>query len=71
MSASQRQARPEHEAPVAEPPVPSALSMSELLQSCVAADAVSTPPRTPPHETAQDPREERGEPTGHQDSKAA
>ncbi|QKW08642.1 hypothetical protein HUT18_21955 [Streptomyces sp. NA04227] len=47
MSAPERKARPEHKTPSSMPPVPSGLSMSELLKSCAAADAVSTPPRDP------------------------
>ncbi|GHF13790.1 hypothetical protein [Streptomyces fumanus] len=50
MSASQPQARP----PL---PVPSEVSMRDLLASCAAAAAVSTPPRAPEPE----PRRRAGE----------
>ncbi|MGI5402341.1 hypothetical protein ACQEVG_23435 [Streptomyces sp. CA-135486] len=46
MSASERESQPQQQQP-AEPvtPSPSALSMRDLLASCAAASAVSTPPR--------------------------
>ncbi|MEU1051084.1 hypothetical protein [Streptomyces sp. NPDC005876] len=53
MSASQNQARP----PL---PVPSGVPMRDLLASCAAASAVSTPPRAPepePRHRAGDHRE--------------
>ncbi|HET6359983.1 hypothetical protein OH805_14385 [Streptomyces sp. NBC_00879] len=46
MSASERESEPRQQQPA--PPVPmspSALSMRDLLASCAAASAVSTPPR--------------------------
>ncbi|MEU3187279.1 hypothetical protein ABZ707_24210 [Streptomyces sp. NPDC006923] len=46
MSASEREKRTESSAS-SRPPSPSALSMRDLLASCAAAAAVSTPPRTP------------------------
>ncbi|MGW7362312.1 hypothetical protein ACWGI8_02540 [Streptomyces sp. NPDC054841] len=42
MSASEREAQPR---PKPQTPSPSAFSMSDLLASCAAATAVSTPPR--------------------------
>jgi hypothetical protein len=43
MSASERESEPRQQQPV--PMSPSALSMRDLLASCAAASAVSTPPR--------------------------
>ncbi|MEV3928860.1 MULTISPECIES: hypothetical protein [unclassified Streptomyces] len=43
MPASEREVQPQ--SPQAEPPSASALSMKDLLASCAAATAVSTPPR--------------------------
>ncbi|MEU3918662.1 hypothetical protein [Streptomyces sp. NPDC029004] len=43
MSASERETEPRQQQPV--PMSPSALSMRDLLASCAAASAVSTPPR--------------------------
>ncbi|MFI8001973.1 hypothetical protein [Streptomyces sp. NPDC086010] len=43
MPASEREVQPQ--SPQAEPPSPSAVSMKDLLASCAAATAVSTPPR--------------------------
>lgn len=43
MSASERESKPRQQP--AEPVTPSPLSMRDLLASCAAASAVSTPPR--------------------------
>ncbi|WP_327115613.1 hypothetical protein OG206_13195 [Streptomyces sp. NBC_01341] len=43
MPAPEREVQPQ--SPQAEPPSPSAVSMKDLLASCAAATAVSTPPR--------------------------
>ncbi|MFH8797819.1 hypothetical protein [Streptomyces sp. NPDC017941] len=57
MPASERDARPK---PLARPSAPSAWSMSDLLASCAAANAVSTPPAAPPrHPKAGHRAEER------------
>ncbi|MEU9736094.1 hypothetical protein [Streptomyces sp. NPDC048002] len=40
-------------------PRPRPLSMRELLASCAAASAVSTPPRAPEPQTAAEPERDR------------
>ncbi|KUF17701.1 MULTISPECIES: hypothetical protein [Streptomyces] len=56
MPASERDAQPQ---PFARPEAPSAWSMSDLLASCAAASAVSTPPAAPPHHPVADTVDER------------
>ncbi|WP_030562164.1 hypothetical protein [Streptomyces aureocirculatus] len=57
MPASERDAQPKA---LPRPSVPSAWSMSDLLASCAAANAVSTPPAAPPqHPTAVNRADER------------
>ena len=65
MSASEREAQSSQQPsePAAAAPLPTALSMRELLASCAAASAVSTPPRQVPRA----PRE-TGRPTQHRDA---
>ncbi|MFJ6070065.1 hypothetical protein ACIQFU_04365 [Streptomyces sp. NPDC093065] len=44
----------------ARPPAPTAVSMRDLLASCAAAAAVSTPPRAPEPETRRPARDQDG-----------
>ncbi|MFI1398839.1 hypothetical protein [Streptomyces sp. NPDC020681] len=55
MSASERETQPRQESARPMPPAPSALSMRDLLASCAAASAVSTPPRDE-HAGEREPR---------------
>ncbi|NWF26132.1 hypothetical protein HW130_07590 [Streptomyces sp. PKU-EA00015] len=48
MSASERKPQNRQHAPAASVPHPPVLSMRDLLASCAAASAVSTPPRERP-----------------------
>ncbi|MDQ0794502.1 hypothetical protein [Streptomyces sp. B1I3] len=59
MPATEREAQPR--SPQAEPPSPSAVSMRDLLASCAAASAVSTPPGE------ADPRGGHGQEDEHED----
>ncbi|MEU6989927.1 hypothetical protein ABZ953_04580 [Streptomyces sp. NPDC046465] len=53
MSASEHDGQPQPHVPTSSPvPMPSHLSMSDLLASCAAATAVSTPPGDPATEDA-------------------
>ncbi|WP_069171134.1 hypothetical protein [Streptomyces griseus] len=59
MPAPEREVRPQ--SPQAEPPSPSAVTMRDLLASCAAATAVSTPPRDADHQDLdEDGREDDG-----------
>ncbi|MEU0374215.1 hypothetical protein ABZ070_28960 [Streptomyces sp. NPDC006283] len=58
MSASEREAQSSQQSsePAVAAPQPAALSMRELLASCAAASAVSTPPRQAPRASRETPR---------------
>ena len=63
MSASERESQPRQQSAEPAQPVtlkPSALSMRDLLASCAAASAVSTPPRE--ERRAEEPGAEEHEP---------
>ncbi|WP_435813156.1 hypothetical protein [Streptomyces tendae] len=55
MSQAQPQGRPRPQSPA-----PAGVSMRDLLASCAAATAVSTPPRAPEPETRRPVREQQG-----------
>ncbi|CAL9553349.1 hypothetical protein [Streptomyces hyderabadensis] len=65
---STSQARPQGR-PRPQPPAPAGVSMRDLLASCAAATAVSTPPRAPEPETRRPVRDQQGhhEQRGHDD----
>ncbi|MCX4586422.1 hypothetical protein [Streptomyces sp. NBC_01481] len=56
MSASERESEPRQQPAPPVPMSPSALSMRDLLASCAAASAVSTPPRDEQHAGEREPR---------------
>nr|WP_234328391.1 MULTISPECIES: hypothetical protein [unclassified Streptomyces] len=58
------QARPQGR-PRPEPPVSDGVSMRDLLASCAAAKAVSTPPRAPEPETRRPLRDRHAHLDGH------
>ncbi|WP_406132844.1 hypothetical protein [Streptomyces anthocyanicus] len=61
VSQAQPQGRPRHL-----PPAPAGVSMRDLLASCAAATAVSTPPRAPEPEARGPVRDQQGR-QGRQD----
>ncbi|MEV5700590.1 hypothetical protein AB0L55_24260 [Streptomyces anthocyanicus] len=61
VSQAQPQGRPRHL-----PPAPAGVSMRDLLASCAAATAVSTPPRAPEPEARGPVRDQQGQ-QGRQD----
>ncbi|MFE7724340.1 hypothetical protein ACFU5D_00860 [Streptomyces anthocyanicus] len=61
VSQAQPQGRPRHL-----PPAPAGVSMRDLLASCAAARAVSTPPRAPEPEARGPVRDQQGQ-QGRQD----
>ncbi|GGL59879.1 hypothetical protein GCM10010095_51310 [Streptomyces anthocyanicus] len=56
VSQAQPQGRPRHL-----PPAPAGVSMRDLLASCAAATAVSTPPRAPEPEARGPVRDQQGQ----------
>ncbi|MYS72967.1 hypothetical protein GTY88_21495 [Streptomyces sp. SID5926] len=64
VSQAQPQGRPSHQ-----PPAPAGVSMRDLLASCAAATAVSTPPRAPEPE-ARGPVRDQQNRQGRQDQQS-
>ncbi|MER7661242.1 hypothetical protein [Streptomyces sp. NPDC096193] len=56
MPASEREHQPQRQPAQSAPPSPSLVSMRDLLASCAAASAVSTPPKDEQPATEDEPR---------------